>query len=132
MSPSKRSLWTVSCVLVLLVGYVLALPIEEVGNEKDKPLGGLPDGGSIHEEVVVAASLYVRKKPATSLRRQEREIRHDHVTHPSVSHTNGLDSPAKGQPYLGKHHDKVRPNWKNNSGGGSSTKVEHQNRQNKA
>uniref|UniRef100_A0A182LRW4 Secreted protein n=1 Tax=Anopheles culicifacies TaxID=139723 RepID=A0A182LRW4_9DIPT len=127
MSPVSFAL----TVLLLLVGYVHALPIEEGGTAKDKPLGGLADGGAIHEEVVVAASLYVRKKPATSLRRQEREIRDDHVTHPSnVSHANGLDSPAKGQPHLGKHHHKVQPNWKNSNG--LSTKVEHQKTQNKA
>uniref|UniRef100_A0A4Y0BDH5 Secreted protein n=1 Tax=Anopheles funestus TaxID=62324 RepID=A0A4Y0BDH5_ANOFN len=126
MSTVKRSStswWTVCCVLLLLVACVLSIPIDESIKEQDKPLGGLPDGGSIHEEVVVAASLYVRKKPATSLRRQEREIRHDHVTHQSVSHTNGLDSHGKGQPYLGKHHDKVLKKWKNNNA--VTTKVEH-------
>ncbi|XP_052897675.1 uncharacterized protein LOC128304522 [Anopheles moucheti] len=123
---SNRCWWTVSCVVLLLVGYVLSKPIEEGGNEKDQPLGGVPDGGSVHEEVVVAASLYVRKKPATSLRRQEREIRHDHVTHPSAAHTNGLDTPGKGKPHLGKHQDKVLPNWKNNV---AAPKVEHQQKQ---
>lgn len=115
MAPAKRSWWTVICVLVLLIAYVLSLPIEGTGKEKDKPLGGLPDGGNVHEEVVVGASLYVRKKPSTSLRRQEREVvRHDdHVTHHGAAHTNGLESPGKGQPYLGKHHDKVLTKWKN-------------------
>ncbi|XP_053666245.1 uncharacterized protein LOC128715379 [Anopheles marshallii] len=129
MSAVKRSgqfWWTVCGVLLLLVGYVLSNPIEEGGNEKDKALGGVPDGGSVHEEVVVAASLYVRKKPATSLRRQEREVRDDHVTHPSVPHTNGLDAPGKGKPHLGKHQDKVVPNWKNHV---VTPKVEHQRKQ---
>uniref|UniRef100_A0A182Y172 Uncharacterized protein n=1 Tax=Anopheles stephensi TaxID=30069 RepID=A0A182Y172_ANOST len=121
----NRSGWTVMCVVVLLVGYVLSLPIEDAAKEQEKPLGGLADGGSVHEEVVVGASLYVRKKPATSLRRQEREIRHDdHVTHHRASHTNGLDSAGKGQPYMGKHHDKVLTKWKN-----SSPKVEHTKKQ---
>lgn len=117
MAPVNRSWWAVICALVLLVGCVISLPIEDSGKEKDKPLGGLSDGGNIHEEVVVGASLFVRKKPATSLRRQEREVRHDdaHVTHHGALHTNGLHTAGKGQPYLGKHHDKVLTKWKNNS-----------------
>ncbi|XP_050073019.1 uncharacterized protein LOC126561117 [Anopheles maculipalpis] len=126
MQPVKRSWCTVICVvLMLLVGYVLSIPVQDSDKVKDKPLGGLADGGNIHEEVVVGASLYVRKKPATSLRRQEREVRHDgDVTHHGTSRSNGLGSPEKGQPYLGKHHDKVLKKWKNND-----AKVEHGKKQ---
>lgn len=51
----------------------------------DKPLGGVPDAGSVHEEVVVAAALYVRKKDPTTLRRQKREIRLVQRSGPSSS-----------------------------------------------
>uniref|UniRef100_A0A182QMN1 Secreted protein n=1 Tax=Anopheles farauti TaxID=69004 RepID=A0A182QMN1_9DIPT len=117
-------------VAVLLIGYVLAMPAEEDTRKvrpEGQPQGGLADAGSIHEEVVVGAQLYVRKKPATALRRQQREIRHhDHLTH-STSHVNRLESPGKEQPLLGKHHHKVAPSWKNTKA--NTTKVNQHSRQ---
>uniref|UniRef100_A0A182N9K3 Transmembrane protein n=1 Tax=Anopheles dirus TaxID=7168 RepID=A0A182N9K3_9DIPT len=111
-APSLPFSWlAVIGVVMLLFGYVLTMPAED-NTGKERPLGGLAEAGNIHEEVVVGAQLYVRKKPATALRRQEREIRHDHVTH-GTSHVNRLESPGKEQPHLGKHHHKVSPTWKN-------------------
>uniref|UniRef100_A0A3F2YWM2 Secreted protein n=1 Tax=Anopheles epiroticus TaxID=199890 RepID=A0A3F2YWM2_9DIPT len=106
------SCWTVICLLVLLVGCVLSLPVGEEDIRVEKPLGGVPDGGSVHEEVVVAAALYVHKKAPTTPRRQRREIRSNSHTSQSASDTNRFDMPGKREPNFGKQHDKDRTNWK--------------------
>uniref|UniRef100_A0A182KGW4 Secreted protein n=1 Tax=Anopheles christyi TaxID=43041 RepID=A0A182KGW4_9DIPT len=121
MHRSSLSWWAVICLLVMLTGYVLSLPVEE-DTRVEKPLGGVPDSGSVHEEVVVAAALYVRKKDPTTLRRQKRVVRNDHVTH-HHSTSNRFETPGKREPHLGKQHDKVLTNWKNDIV--TSAKVEH-------
>ncbi|KFB35587.1 AGAP005611-PA-like protein [Anopheles sinensis] len=62
----------IGIVLVSLIWCTVGMPQQE-GALKDK-FAQLSNDSVVHEEVVVAASLYVRKKPTASLRRQKRLI----------------------------------------------------------
>uniref|UniRef100_A0A2M4C307 Putative secreted protein n=1 Tax=Anopheles marajoara TaxID=58244 RepID=A0A2M4C307_9DIPT len=68
---SHKSSWLVTLALtVLFIGCSLALPARDDGKDgKELSEFGSPNG-TIHEEVVVGASLYVRKKPERSQSRQ--------------------------------------------------------------
>lgn len=67
--------WTAFVVLVMLIGCAVGLPqtSEQESALRDKFAQSANDS-VVHEEVVVAASLYVRKKPNVSLRRQQRRV----------------------------------------------------------
>lgn len=67
----SRLLWIV-IVSAIFIGCVVTMPQQE-GALKDK-FDQLSNDSVVHEEVVVAASLYVRKKPTASLRRQKRLV----------------------------------------------------------